>query len=145
VVEELLVNYYDPMYDYQIKKKISRVVFKGNSDEVLAYLSQLRRCSILASNKMSSACLVLACIQSGICSAPIFEPSSSNNKVERYNALLKLVNNALSKYKEQGDHTDFYPVVEELLVNLLNHSCRQGHCGLCILQLLSGDVMHQDW
>jgi tRNA 2-selenouridine synthase len=40
VVEELLVNYYDPMYDYQIKKKISRVVFKGNSDEVLAYLSQ---------------------------------------------------------------------------------------------------------
>jgi tRNA 2-selenouridine synthase len=35
-----LVNYYDPMYDYQIKKKISRVVFKGNSDEVLAYLSQ---------------------------------------------------------------------------------------------------------
>ncbi|CAC9463358.1 2Fe-2S iron-sulfur cluster-binding protein [bacterium endosymbiont of Bathymodiolus sp. 5 South] len=27
---------------------------------------------------------------------------------------------------------------------LLNHSCRQGHCGLCILQLLSGDVMHQD-
>jgi tRNA 2-selenouridine synthase len=40
VVEELLVNYYDPMYDYQIKKKISRVVFKGNSAEVLAYLSQ---------------------------------------------------------------------------------------------------------
>jgi acyl-coenzyme A synthetase/AMP-(fatty) acid ligase len=31
---------------------------------------------ILASNKMSSACLVLACIQSGICSAPIFEPYS---------------------------------------------------------------------
>jgi hypothetical protein len=41
----------------------------------------LRRCSILASNKMSLACLVLACTQSGICSAPIFEPSSSNNKV----------------------------------------------------------------
>jgi hypothetical protein len=30
---------------------------------------------------MSLACLVLACTQSGICSAPIFEPSSSNNKV----------------------------------------------------------------
>lgn len=38
VVEELLVNYYDPMYDYQIKKKMNRVAFKGNSDEVLAYL-----------------------------------------------------------------------------------------------------------
>jgi tRNA 2-selenouridine synthase SelU len=35
--------------------------------------------------------------------------------LERYNALLKLVNNALSTYKEQGDHKDFYPVVEELL------------------------------
>lgn len=27
---------------------------------------------------------------------------------------------------------------------LLDHSCRQGHCGLCILQLLSGNVTHQD-
>lgn len=27
---------------------------------------------------------------------------------------------------------------------LINHSCRQGHCGSCILQLLSGDVTHQD-
>ncbi len=27
---------------------------------------------------------------------------------------------------------------------LINHSCRQGHCGSCILQLLSGDVIHQD-
>ncbi|MDC9715322.1 MAG: 2Fe-2S iron-sulfur cluster-binding protein [Gammaproteobacteria bacterium] len=27
---------------------------------------------------------------------------------------------------------------------LINHSCRQGHCGSCILQLLSGDVMHKD-
>lgn len=27
---------------------------------------------------------------------------------------------------------------------ILNHSCRQGHCGSCILQLLSGDVIHQD-
>lgn len=23
---------------------------------------------------------------------------------------------------------------------LINHSCRQGHCGSCILQLLKGDV-----
>ncbi len=27
---------------------------------------------------------------------------------------------------------------------LINHSCRQGHCGSCVLQLLSGDVIHQD-
>ncbi|HCK62079.1 MAG TPA: tRNA 2-selenouridine(34) synthase MnmH, partial [Gammaproteobacteria bacterium] len=40
VVEELLVGYYDPMYDYQIQKKMKRVVFKGNADEVLAYLAE---------------------------------------------------------------------------------------------------------
>ncbi|CAC9544200.1 Flavodoxin reductases (ferredoxin-NADPH reductases) family 1 [uncultured Candidatus Thioglobus sp.] len=27
---------------------------------------------------------------------------------------------------------------------LISHSCRQGHCGSCILQLLKGDVLHQD-
>jgi ferredoxin/3-ketosteroid 9alpha-monooxygenase subunit B len=27
---------------------------------------------------------------------------------------------------------------------ILNHSCRQGHCGSCVLQLLSGDVVHQN-
>ncbi len=27
---------------------------------------------------------------------------------------------------------------------ILDHSCRQGHCGACILQLLSGEVIHQD-
>jgi ferredoxin len=27
---------------------------------------------------------------------------------------------------------------------LINHSCRQGHCGSCILKLLSGEVLHQD-
>ncbi len=39
VVEELLVGYYDPMYDYQIQKKMGRVIFKGNADEVLSYLN----------------------------------------------------------------------------------------------------------
>jgi tRNA 2-selenouridine synthase len=39
VVESLLVNYYDPMYNYQIKKKHKRIVFKGNAGEVLAYLN----------------------------------------------------------------------------------------------------------
>ena len=40
VVEELLVGYYDPMYDYQIQKKMDRVVFKGDADEVLTYLAE---------------------------------------------------------------------------------------------------------
>jgi tRNA 2-selenouridine synthase len=40
VLEELLVGYYDPMYDYQIQKKMDRVVFKGDANEVLAYLAE---------------------------------------------------------------------------------------------------------
>ena len=27
---------------------------------------------------------------------------------------------------------------------LINYSCRQGHCGSCILKLVKGDVLHQD-
>ena len=27
---------------------------------------------------------------------------------------------------------------------VINHSCRQGHCGCCVLLLLKGDVRHQD-
>jgi tRNA 2-selenouridine synthase len=34
VIEALLVDYYDPMYNYQIQKKMNRVVFKGNAEEV---------------------------------------------------------------------------------------------------------------
>lgn len=44
VVETLLVDYYDPMYDYQIQKKKNRVVFKGNADEVLSYLNDKKDC-----------------------------------------------------------------------------------------------------
>ncbi len=33
-VELLLLKYYDPMYDYQLKKKMHRVVFRGNAIEV---------------------------------------------------------------------------------------------------------------
>ena len=39
VIEDLLVNYYDPMYDYQIKKKESRIIFEGDANEVKHYLS----------------------------------------------------------------------------------------------------------
>ena len=37
-IKILLVDYYDPMYDFQLSKKQDRVVFKGQQDEVLAYL-----------------------------------------------------------------------------------------------------------
>lgn len=36
-IEILLVNYYDPMYDYQLAKKSHRIVFRGNSDEFLGW------------------------------------------------------------------------------------------------------------
>ncbi len=38
VVNTLLVDYYDPMYDYQFEKKTDRVCFKGSVDEVLSFL-----------------------------------------------------------------------------------------------------------
>ncbi|SMM98817.1 Selenophosphate-dependent tRNA 2-selenouridine synthase [uncultured Candidatus Thioglobus sp.] len=38
IIESLLLDYYDPMYDYQIQKKADRVVFKGNMNAVLDYL-----------------------------------------------------------------------------------------------------------
>ena len=39
-IQTLLVDYYDPMYDYQLSKKQERVVFKGSEDEVRDYLLQ---------------------------------------------------------------------------------------------------------
>ncbi len=38
-IETLLVDYYDPMYDYQFSKKQHRVTFKGSYNEVLEFLS----------------------------------------------------------------------------------------------------------
>jgi tRNA 2-selenouridine synthase len=38
IVEALLLDYYDPMYNYQIQKKLNRVVFKGSRSEVLEYI-----------------------------------------------------------------------------------------------------------
>ncbi len=37
-IHKLLTEYYDPMYDYQLSKKQDRILFKGNSDQVLTYL-----------------------------------------------------------------------------------------------------------
>ena len=36
----MLVEYYDPMYDYQLAKKTERIVFRGDDASVLAYLQQ---------------------------------------------------------------------------------------------------------
>jgi len=39
-IHSLLVDYYDPMYDYQIGAKTERVVFQGEADEVMDFLQQ---------------------------------------------------------------------------------------------------------
>ncbi len=38
-IKVLLVEYYDPMYDYQLNKKHERVIFKGQQNEVFDYLT----------------------------------------------------------------------------------------------------------
>ena len=40
VIQPLLVDYYDPMYDYQINKKQQRIVYKGDRIDVLKYLKR---------------------------------------------------------------------------------------------------------
>ncbi len=37
-VNTLLTEYYDPMYDYQLSKKMDRIVFRGSRAEILEYL-----------------------------------------------------------------------------------------------------------
>ncbi len=39
-IKTLLVDYYDPMYDFQTQKKQDRVVFKGQKNDVLSYLKE---------------------------------------------------------------------------------------------------------
>ena len=39
-IHNLLVGYYDPMYDYQLGKKMDRVIFRGDSESVISYLSE---------------------------------------------------------------------------------------------------------
>ena len=40
-VEVLLVEYYDPMYDYQLENKKQKITFRGNADEVLGHITTL--------------------------------------------------------------------------------------------------------
>jgi tRNA 2-selenouridine synthase len=39
-IERLLVDYYDPMYDYQIEKNAGHIAFQGDAEAVLDYLTQ---------------------------------------------------------------------------------------------------------
>ncbi|WP_448216558.1 tRNA 2-selenouridine(34) synthase MnmH [Endozoicomonas sp. 2B-B] len=34
LIEQLLVGYYDPMYEYQLEQKQERILFRGNRDEI---------------------------------------------------------------------------------------------------------------
>ena len=40
LIKSLLVDYYDPMYDFQINNKKQRVIFEGNSQEVKSFLDK---------------------------------------------------------------------------------------------------------
>lgn len=40
-IEQLLHDYYDPMYDYQLQQKATNIVFKGNETEIVDYLHAL--------------------------------------------------------------------------------------------------------
>lgn len=39
-IKVLLVEYYDPMYDYQLNNKKERIIFKGNKNEVFDFLNE---------------------------------------------------------------------------------------------------------
>ena len=38
----LLVDYYDPMYQFQLKQKNSNILFRGNANEYQAWASEFR-------------------------------------------------------------------------------------------------------
>ncbi len=44
-IKILLVEYYDPMYDYQLSKKQERIIFKGKQNDVYDYLT--KECQII--------------------------------------------------------------------------------------------------
>jgi hypothetical protein len=35
----LLTQYYDPMYNYQMAKRVQAPIFRGNESEVISYLT----------------------------------------------------------------------------------------------------------
>ena len=39
-ISYLLVEYYDPMYDYQIEKNKARIIFRGSAEEIETFLNQ---------------------------------------------------------------------------------------------------------
>ena len=50
-----------------------------------------------------------------------------------------------------GKTESLFVFCEESILNeleahnvLINYSCRQGHCGSCILKLVDGEVVHQE-
>ncbi len=42
-IQSLLCDYYDPMYEYQMNKKLNRVVYRGTREEFSAWASHLNR------------------------------------------------------------------------------------------------------
>ncbi len=42
-IKDLLCGYYDPMYEYQMNKKLSRVVYRGSREEFLSWAAHLNR------------------------------------------------------------------------------------------------------
>ena len=40
-IKDLLVNYYDPMYDYQLEAKKDRCIFNGSKSKVINYLNEI--------------------------------------------------------------------------------------------------------
>lgn len=39
-IQQLLQDYYDPMYDYQLEKKAERIIYRGDRNDVHEYLEQ---------------------------------------------------------------------------------------------------------
>ena len=40
-IKDLLVNYYDPMYDYQLEAKKNRCMLNGSKSKVINYLNEI--------------------------------------------------------------------------------------------------------
>jgi len=45
-IEQLLVQYYDPMYDYQLSKKRERVLFRGDREAICGWFEQYRATAV---------------------------------------------------------------------------------------------------